>query len=48
MINKNDSLGIPNYGPWYLETLPNQDKYEEFIKIYRYIIHKLSIFRKYY
>ena len=38
MINKNDSLGIPNYGPWYLETLPNQDKYEEFIKIYRYII----------
>ena len=25
MTNIKDSLGIPNFGPWYIEILPNQD-----------------------
>ena len=37
MINKNDSLGIPNYGIWYLETLPAQDKMQEFMQIHSFI-----------
>lgn len=37
MINKNDSLGIPNYGVWYLETLPNQIAIEEMQNIHRFL-----------
>ena len=37
MINKNDSLGIPNYGTWYLETLPEQNEVEEFLQINEFI-----------
>lgn len=37
MINKNDSLGIPNYGVWYLETLPEQNGIEEMLQIHDFI-----------
>ena len=37
MINLNDSLGIYNFGPWYLEVLPNQDELVEFSNIYSFI-----------
>ncbi len=37
-INKNDSLGIPNYGIWYLETLSGQDEIQEFIQIQEFVI----------
>ncbi len=36
-INKSDSLGIPNYGLWYLETLPNQIGVEEMAKIHGFL-----------
>lgn len=36
-INKNDSLGIPNYGVWYLETKPNQIEAEEMTKIHIFL-----------
>lgn len=36
-INKKDSLGIPNYGEWYIETKPNQNAREEMIKIHEFI-----------
>lgn len=32
-----DSLGIPNYGPWYLETRENQDSSLEMFKINNFI-----------
>lgn len=35
--NKKDSLGIPNYGVWYIETKPNQNAREEMIKIHEFI-----------
>lgn len=37
MIKKEDSLGIPNYGVWYLETLPNQIGLEEMKDIHRFL-----------
>ena len=36
-INTRDSLGIPNYGQWYIETKPNQNAREEMIKIHEFI-----------
>ena len=33
MVNIEDSLGIPNYGPWYLEVNSKQNDVEEFLKI---------------
>lgn len=36
-INKNDSLGIPNYGVWYLETDPDQIGAEEMAKIHCFL-----------
>lgn len=37
VINKSDSLGIPNYGAWYLETLPDQIGIEEMAKIHSFL-----------
>lgn len=36
-IDKKDSLGIPNYGVWYIATKPNQNAREELIKIHEFI-----------
>lgn len=36
-INKNDSLGIPNYGAWYIGTKPNQNAREEMIEIHKFL-----------
>ena len=37
-----DSLGIPNYGLWYFEVLPEQDLVEEFIETYSFIKTAIS------
>ena len=42
MINENDSLGIPNYGPWYFEVSPQQDVAEEVNKTHSFIIKAIS------
>lgn len=36
-MSKNIPLGIPNYGPWYINTLPGQNKMEEMNKIHSFI-----------
>ena len=38
MVNKNDSLGIPNYGPWYLEVNSKQNELEEFVKVNQFVV----------
>ena len=35
--NEKESLGIPNYGVWYIETKPNQNAREEMLKIHEFI-----------
>lgn len=37
MTNIKDSLGIPNFGPWYIEILPNQDILEELIDMSKFV-----------
>ena len=37
MDAKKKSLGIPNFGPWYLELLPNQNCTREIINIYSFL-----------
>lgn len=43
--NEKESLGIPNYGAWYIETKPNQNAREEMIKIHEFIKDHYIIFR---
>lgn len=37
MLKEGESLGIPNYGPWYFEIAPNQNKSEEVLKTHAFI-----------
>ena len=37
MINEDDPLGIPNYGPWYFEISKEQNLAEEMIKTHEFI-----------
>lgn len=37
MLKEGESLGIPNYGSWYFEIAPNQNKSEEVLKTHAFI-----------
>ena len=37
MFDIKDSLGIPNFGPWYINVLPEQDTLEEITEIFNFI-----------
>ena len=37
MADIKDALGIPNFGPWYIEALPEQNKAEEFLNVFIFI-----------
>ena len=32
-----ESLGIPNFGPWYLELLPEQDSVDELLRTVNFV-----------
>ena len=42
MHQVSDSLGIPNYGPWYFNVLPGQNEIEEMGKIHSFLYKVLS------
>ena len=37
MADIKESLGIPNFGPWYVQLLPDQDPFKELNNMFKFI-----------